>query len=132
MDYTFLNAGVGVFANDNMASNNSILLADRNNQIGTVYCSSGNRSNGIGQWFAPNGAALPQSGSTLSVVRGGGSYPSYVGLQLRANQSLTVSDEGIYTCVIPDENGIQKTVHVGLYRFGYNGSFRYYNLKLHH
>jgi hypothetical protein len=115
-------SGVGIFANDNPASNNSVLLADRNNQIGTVYCSSGSRSGSIGQWLAPNGATIAGRGTSLSVVRGGGNYPAYVGLQLRANQSLSPSDEGVYTCRIPDENGVQKTLHVGIYRYGYYGA----------
>ena len=102
-------------------SNNSVLLADRNNQIGTIYCSSGSQATGIGHWFAPNGDAVTQSGSSFSVVRGGGSFPAYVGLQLRANQPLSISDEGIYTCIIPDENGVQRTLHVGIYRYGFFG-----------
>ena len=126
----FLDIGVGIFANDNPASNNSVLLADRNNQIGTISCSSGSRSSGIGQWLAPNGAVVPQSGSLLSIVHGGGSYPAYVGLQLRANQSLSASEEGIYTCVIPDVTGIQRTLHVGIYRYGYNGNAFFFNVML--
>ncbi len=115
-------AGVGLFANDNPVSNNSILLADRNNQIGTIYCSTGFQINGIGQWLAPSGAAITQSGSSsFSMIRGGGNFPAYVGLQLRANHSLSSVDEGIYTCTIPDENGIQKTLHIGIYRYGFHG-----------
>ena len=62
-----------------------------------------------------------RSGSFLTVVRGGGNFPSYVGLQLRANQSLTMFDEGVYTCIIPDENGDEQALHVGIYRHGYYG-----------
>ena len=86
MTYVSLHIGVGIFANNNPVSNNSVLLADRNNQIGTVYCSSGSQQNTIGQWLAPNGAVIPQSGGSLSVVRGGGNFPAYIGLQLQANQ----------------------------------------------
>ena len=123
MKPSFLHAGVGIFANDNPASNNSVLLADRNNQIGTIYCSSGSRRNNAGQWFAPNRVAVStQSSSSLSVVHGGGgSFPAYIGLQLRAGRSLSASDEGVYTCTIPDENGIQKILHIGIYRYGYYG-----------
>lgn len=113
--------GVGVFANDNPVSNNSVLLTDRNYQTGTVYCSSGSRAANIGQWLAPNGVAITQSSGALTVVRGGGSYPAYVGLQLRANQTLLQSHEGVYTCVIPDEDGVQQTLHVGIYRYGFYG-----------
>lgn len=111
--------GVGLFANDNPAPNNSVLLADQNNQIQTIYCSSGSRRSGIGQWLAPNGAAIAQSGSSLSVVHGGGNLPAYVGLQLRTNQSLSALDEGTYTCIIPDESGVQRTLRVGIYRNGF-------------
>ena len=55
------------------------------------------------------------------MVRGGGNYPSYVGLQLRAGWSLSTSNEGVYTCLIPDENGIQQTLHIGIYHYGYYG-----------
>lgn len=110
-----------MFANDNPAINNSVLLADRDGQTGTIYCSSGSRTNGIGQWSAPNGVVIAQNSGSLSVVRGGGNFPAYVGLQLRVNQSLSQSDEGVYTCTIPDENGIQRTLHVGLYRYGFYG-----------
>lgn len=109
-----------MFANDNPASNVSTVLADRNSQIGTIYCSSGSRTSSIGQWFAPNGAEITQSGSgSFTVVRGGGNFPSYVGLQLKTGRSFSVLDEGVYTCVIPDETGIQQTLHIGLYRYGY-------------
>ncbi len=127
-DYFSFHIGVGIFANNNPVSNNSVLLADRNNQIGTVYCSSGSQQNTIGQWLAPNGAVIPQSGGSLSVVRGGGNFPAYIGLQLQANQSLSVLDEGTYTCIISDENGLQRALHVGLYRYGYYGIFNAFTL----
>ena len=114
--------GVGLFANDNPASNISTVLADGNNQIGTIYCSSGSQANGIGQWFAPNGDEITQSiGSSLTVVQGGGNFPSYIGLQLKTGRSFSRLEEGVYTCVIPDENGVQQISHVGLYSQGYSG-----------
>ena len=116
--------GVGLFANDIPASNVSSVLADNNNQIGTIYCSSGSQTNGIGQWFAPSGAEITQNGGgSFTVVRGGGNFPSYVGLQLRAGRSFSVFDEGVYSCIIPDENGIRQTIHVGLYSRGYYGEY---------
>ena len=120
MNYLLLiTLGAGIFANNNPVSNNSVLLADSDNQIGTIYCASGSHSSGIGQWIGPNGATVMRSGSFLTVVRGGGHFPSYVGLQLRTNQSLSMFDEGIYTCIIPDENGDQQALHVGIYRHGF-------------
>jgi receptor-type tyrosine-protein phosphatase Q len=114
--------GVGIFANNNPVSNNTAILADSNNQTGVIYCNSGSKVAGIGQWFSPSGAEIVRSsGGTFTVVRGGGSIPSFIGLQLRAGQSFSVSDEGIYTCLIPDENGIQQVLQIGLYHNGYIG-----------
>ena len=101
------------------------MIAYATNQLGTIYCSSGSQTSGIGQWFAPNGAEITQnSGNSFNVVRGGGNFPSYVGLQLKTGQSFSTSDEGVYTCIIPDETGILQTLHVGLYRYGYYGMLR--------
>ena len=101
------------------------MLADASNQIGTIYCSSGSQTSGIGRWYAPNGAEITQnSGSSFTVVRGGGNFPSFVGLQLKTGRSFSVFGEGVYTCVIPDETGIQQTLHVGLYRRGYYGTYK--------
>lgn len=119
----FFSLGVGIFANNNPVSNNSVVMADSNNQIGTIYCSSGSMSSNIGQWIAPNGQVVTQTDSLLTVVHGGGNFPGYVGLQLRPNRSLSVFDEGIYTCTIPDENGVQKILLIGLYRYGYHGMY---------
>ena len=111
-----------MFANDNPVSNNSAVLADSNNQIGTIYCSSGSHTSGIGKWLAPNGMEITESSnSSLTVVRGGGNIPSYVGLQLQIDHTLLSIDEGVYTCIISDEKGVLQTLFVGIYRHGFLG-----------
>lgn len=119
-----------MFANDDPVSNVSSVLADRNNQVGTIYCSSGSQTSGIGQWFAPNGVAITQNGGgSFTVVHGGGNFPSYIGLQLKTSRLFSAFDEGVYTCIIPDENGVQQTLHAGLYRYGYYGKW-HYNIRV--
>ena len=116
--------GVGLFANNNPVLNNTAILADKNNQIGVIYCNSGSKLAGIGQWFSPSGAEITQnSGGTFTVVRGGGNIPSYIGLQLRAGRSFSTSDEGIYTCLIPDENDVEQALQIGIYHDGYIGEY---------
>ena len=116
--------GVGIFANNNPVSNNTAVLADKNNQTGVIYCNSGSKVTGIGQWFSPNGVEITQSsGGAFTVVRGGGNIPSFIGLQLRAGWTFSESNEGIYTCLIPDENGIQQVLQIGLYLNGYIGEY---------
>ena len=115
-------AGVGFFANDNPAPNNSAVLADTNNEIGTLYCSSGSRTMGIGRWFLQNGTEITTNdGGSFTVVHGGGNFPAYAGLQLRTGKSFIADDEGVYTCTIPDDAGVQQTLYVGIYRYGYYG-----------
>ena len=115
--------GIGIFANDNAAANNTVLVADGNNNIGTIYCGTGSRASNIGQWFTPNKTQIQPGNSLFSVVRGGGNFPAYAGLQLRSNRVLTRYDEGIYTCEIPDENGVTQTLHVGIFRYGSRGKY---------
>ena len=118
----FSTTGVGIFANNNPVLNNTAILADNNNQTGVIYCNSGSKDVGVGQWFSPSGAEIAQNNDgTFTVVRGGGSIPSFIGLQLRAGRSFSASDEGIYTCIIPDENGIEQVLQIGLYLNGYIG-----------
>ena len=107
-----------MFANDNQAPNNSVVLADSSNNIGTIYCVSGSRISGTGQWFAPNGVEITESSSSsLTIVRSNGNVPAYAGLQLKPGRSVTTNEEGIYTCVIPDERGLQRMLFVALYRY---------------
>ena len=124
--YSYLNlhVGVGIFANNNPAFNNSVVLADNSNQIGTIYCTSGSRSSSNGQWFSPDGTEITASSAvSFTVVHGGGNLPSYAGLQLNSGYSITTAEEGVYACVILDENEIEQTVYVGVYRYGFQSTF---------
>ena len=119
-----MNTDVGIFANENAAPNNSAIISNRNNQIGTIYCNSGSHASNIGKWFDPYGSEITQtSGGSLTTVHGGGDFPAYVGLQLKPGAVITENDEGVYTCIIPDENNIDHTLYVGVYRFGFTGMF---------
>ena len=120
----FFIIGVGIFANNKPVLNNTAVLADNNNQTGVIYCNSGSKVANIGQWFSPSGVEITQnSGGTFTIVRGGGIIPSFIGLQLKAGRSLSTSDEGIYTCLIPNENGVQQVLQIGLYLNGYIGEY---------
>ena len=71
--------------------------------------------------MAPDGTHFsPGITSPLTVVYGGGNFPGYAGLQLNSGNSLTASEEGVYTCIILDEDGMQQTLYVGVYRNGFS------------
>ena len=111
---------MGIFASDKTIPNNSIIIGDSNNQLGTIYCISGSNDSNIGQWTAPDGIVVTgtSSGVFTTVYGGGGndSVSPYVGLQVKSGYSLTESAEGLYTCTIADENGILQSLHIGIRR----------------
>lgn len=118
----FDSLGVGIFANDNPVTNNTALLASDSNQIGTIYCTSGLRNSSAGIWYSPNGTVItPDSGGTFTLAYGRGNFPSYAALQLNSGETLTRENEGVYTCVIPDEKAEEKVLHVGLYHSDFIG-----------
>ena len=108
-------------ATSNPIQNNTALLADSSNDIGTLFCVSGGLSSNTAKWLAPDGTDMMDNNGSFAIVRGEGSTQSYIALQLNTGYSLTDADEGVYTCIIPDENGIEQTLYVGLYRFGFYG-----------
>ena len=40
-------------------------------------------------------------------------------MQSSPGVQFSSEDEGVYSCIIPDENGEEQTLHFGLYDYGY-------------
>ena len=100
-------------------SNNSALIADSAGQIGTIYCHSASKQPHIGRWISPAGNDITfTSEDVFDVGLQSGSFHSYTTLTTNGF-SLSVADQGVYSCQIPDENGIQNTLHIGIYPHGY-------------
>ena len=116
--------------------NNSIILASVTGRFNQVQCISGSTSVNVGQWIAPNGDIINggTSGSFV-IVTGDGADPGFTSIELRTGVSLTARDEGIYTCVIPDENGNLQYLYTGIYLQGFNskqtnGTLRYFTIGM--
>ena len=75
------------------------------------------------RWLAPDGTEIANNTGSLVIVSGGGSPYSYIGLQLKGGYSLTAAEEGVYTCIIPDENEVEQILYVGIYRLGPYGKY---------
>ena len=104
--------------------------ADQNNDVNDItdalWCQSANvsRSN-IGVWYYPNGTEVPLFDGNF----GNTSAPSPVysrrffgQIALARNGGLS-GYEGLYKCIIPDENGVNQTLVVGAYTdTGYNNN----------
>lgn len=78
----------------------------------------------IGRWFDPNGLDVSFSPGDLELFNVGfvtRTLHSYTSLEVRSGHNFTADNQGIYTCVIPDEEGNSVTLNVGLYPAAYNG-----------
>ena len=51
------------------------------------------------------------------------SRPGVLRLHTRGGMSMTASDQGIYTCTIPDSNDNTFVFNVGLYPNDFNGKY---------
>ena len=104
-----------------LVGNNSIIRATATGRFNQLQCISGSTVASVGQWISPSGAVISegQSGSFI-VVTGDGNDPGFTSLELRTGVALSATDEGVYTCAIPDENGNMWYLFVGLYRQRFN------------
>ena len=114
-------------------SNNTALFADSAGQIGTIFCHSASQQPNIGRWISQAGNDITfTSLDAFQVDFQSGSFPSYTTLQLHQGSALTESaDQGVYSCLIPDENGTERTLHIGLYPSNYSGKLFNYDAFIH-
>lgn len=75
----------------------------------------------MGRWIAPNGDDITERlTDSFIVVTGDNTDPGFTFIELQQGQSLAIEELGIYTCVIPDENGDIQYLYVGIYQQGFN------------
>ena len=116
---------------DTIIPNFSLLYAGQffdvdKNSDGTsdaLWCQSANNGPNIGVWYYPDGTQVPLFTGAFD----DSSAPSpifskrFTG-QIALARKKSLSDyEGLYTCIIPDENGVNQTLVVGIYtNYAYN------------
>ena len=98
---------------------------DPNNINDALWCQSANSSTNIGVWYYPNGTEVPLFDRDFIDA----SAPSPVfskrfsGQIALARRAGLGGYEGLYKCIIPDENGVNQTLVVGAYTTsGYNSN----------
>ena len=83
-----------------------------------LWCQSANNGSDIGLWYYPNGTRVPLFDGEFDAQNS----PSPIFSKRFTGQiALARSDglsgiEGLYTCIIPNENGVNQTLVVGVYR----------------
>lgn len=92
-----------------------------------------------GQWYYPNGTAVPIFIANYYFYRDRCDFcavnNTLGGARLnRRNNGMTLTPSymtGIYSCVIPDANGVNQSLHVGLYTSENNSKYNnYYYVQL--
>ena len=92
----------------------------------SFQCRSGSMAKGVGQLVDLDGNtfaigensgvfSVQQTGSGSNVQPGSVQFHNRVGAE-----TLTATDEGVYTCRIPDETGSDVDVNIGVYQSGFN------------
>ena len=108
-DYSMIHAGQFY----NYDKNN-----DHNNINDALWCQSANNITNIGVWYYPNGTEVPLFDGDFTNT----SAPSPVfskrfsGQIALARRGGLAGYEGLYKCIIPNENGVNQTLVVGVYR----------------
>ena len=100
---------------------------DPDNTNDALWCQSANTGSNIGVWYYPNGTEVPLFDGNFTDA----SAPSPVfskrfsGQIALARRDGLAGYEGLYKCIIPDENEVNQTQVVGIYttiRYNSNGS----------
>ena len=101
-------------------------INDDRNGDGTndaLWCQSANNSSNIGLRYYPNGTQVPlftgafDDNNTPSPIFS----KRFIGQIALARKAKLSGYEGLYICIIPDENEVNQTLVVGIYRnYAYN------------
>ena len=134
-----LYVGAGIYAdlqthkiNPRPIANNGLIVS-ASNGIG-LYCVSNSSQSGVGTIITSNGETLHIGyDAGLWRVQNPGNRPGVLHVQNRIESMIiTASDQGIYTCTIPDDNGNEFIFNVGLYPIDFNGNYLYTFLPENH
>ena len=85
-----------------------------------LWCQSANIGSNIGVWYYPNGTQVPLFSGQITDT----SAPHPLFSKRYTGQIVLVRREGLwnvedlYTCIIPNENGVNQILVVGVYRTG--------------
>ena len=118
---SYVGTGLAI-AGSGSVVNNSIVLASNTGRFGKLFCLSRSLQPHVGAWLAPDGSDITNNTMDhFDVNLGREDYPGSISMEVKIGYSLGSNEQGVYTCTIPDENGEQQYLHVGIYRNGFDG-----------
>ena len=115
---------MGLFGDLEPLQNNSALRTDTTGQIGVIHCHTASREalETSAQWHSSAGIDITRDlTDDYQIQHFSGLFPSFTSLELQSGLSLSVADQGVYSCALPDENGMKQILFIGLYRKDYDG-----------
>ena len=82
-----------------------------------LWCQSANNGSKIGLWYYPNGTQVPLFNEAFDDSSAPRPLFSkrFTGQIALARREGLQNIEGLYNCIIPDENGVNHTLVVGAY-----------------
>lgn len=110
--------GVGLFMiGIGVIPNNSILLTNSGGHISQLFCLSGSNRTTVGNWISPEGRILDAvQNDPFDIIFGSGNIPGQLVVETPlSNPPLTTTHEGVYTCVMPNEDGEIEYLRIGIY-----------------
>ena len=87
-------------------------LGSADGQNDGVWCQSALNQTMIGSWYLPNGSLVPTAVNATPVQSYNVNITGQVGLLRNGGIG---EYQGLYTCIIPNENGINQTLYVAAY-----------------
>ena len=107
-------------------ANNGLIVSDSDGL--RLYCVSNSSQSGVGTITTSDEVTLNTGHNGIWNVAYPGNRPGFLRLQNRVPSGgppmlLTASDQGIYTCNIPDDEGNDIILNVGLYPIDFNGKY---------
>ena len=112
------NTGAGLYVNGiGNVLNNSILDINSGGRIPQLLCLSGSNMSVVGEWVGPDGTNLVAvQNDPFNIIFGESSNPGQFMVETPVtNPPITATHEGVYTCIIPDENDVSQYLHIGIY-----------------
>ena len=102
--------------------NNSIIQADTNERIPAALCLSGSAISGVGSLIAPDGTDITNTGGdAFDITVGGVDDPGSLNIKGSDSVGLQQSDQGVYTCSIPDHEEKTQWFHFGIFTSQFSG-----------
>ena len=107
--------------------NNGLVVS---NSVGSgfrfrIFFRSDSMSANVGEIIGLNGNALSSNGF-FAISPGGQTGEIAISNTVGSQSALTASQQGVYTCRIPMQNGVWREFNIGIYPSGFNSKLLLY------